>query len=273
MGVFSEIDLENNAIADREALTESPDLPVSDTTSVSEPHDGARQESEAKGTIEVLEQLKAKTAAETEEDKKRKAHEESEAKRKAEWEAKQRAKKEAEQMAWENAVAMDDEQLMQASLKRVGDEAERLTRRNMKQCVTEYIQTECLSNLDFARQVMHPRKSMAHCFRYIIRKAKKFVEQEMKDNDEKLVNGGYGSDVPDDLCYQWAVDYFMDLNAEEDKEPEEKFIPKPYNGKSAPKPKKAVGKKEEKKKPDPQKVQAPPPEEPAENQLTLFEVA
>ena len=90
---------------------------------------------------------------------------------------------------------------------------------------------------------------MIRCFRYINRKARDFVKQEMKDNDEKPVNGIYGCDVPDDLCYQWAKEYFWDMDAEEDKENEEKFVPKPYTGKAAPKSKK----KAEKKKPEPKK--------------------
>jgi len=184
------------------------------------------------------------------EDKKRREHEEAEAKRKAEWEAKKQVREEAEQAAWENAVAMNDDEIMAASMKRIGDDAERLTRRNMKACVAEHIQTLCLEDADFARQVMHPRKNMINCFRYINRKAKAFIEQEMKDNDEKpLTNGVYGGDVPDDLCYMWAEDYFMDLDAEEDKEKEEKFVPKPYAGKPSAKSKK----KPEKKKPEPKK--------------------
>lgn len=74
---------------------------------------------------------------------------------------------------------------------------------------------------------MHPRKNMIRCFRYITRKAKEFAEQEMKDNDEKPIAGGYGCDVPDDMCYLWAEEYFMDMDAEEDKEKEEKFVPSP----------------------------------------------
>lgn len=184
------------------------------------------------------------------EDQKRREHEETEAKRKAEWEAKKQAREEAEQAAWENAVAMNDNEIMAASMKRIGDDAERLTRRNMKACVAEHIQTRCLEDADFARQVMHPRKNMINCFRYINRKAREFIEQEMKDNDEKpFTNGVYGGDVPDDLCYQWAEEYFMNLDAEEDKEKDEKFVPKPYVGRSAPKSKK----KTEKKKPEPKK--------------------
>jgi len=163
---------------------------------------------------------------------------------------------------------MGDDEVMMASMKRVGDDAERLTRRNMKQCVTEHIQTKCLSEPEFARQVMHPRKNMIRCFRYITRKAKEFAEQEMKDNDEKPIAGGYGCDVPDDMCYLWAEEYFMDMDAEEDKEKEEKFVPKPYSGKPAPRSKK----KADKKKPTP--LKEPPAEDHPNDstQMNLFEV-
>lgn len=181
-----------------------------------------------------------------EEDRKRQEHEQAEAKRKAEWEAKQRAKEEAEQAAWENAVAMSDDEVMAASMKRVGDDSERLTRRNMKQCVTEYIQTLCLEDVAFARNVMHPRKNMVNCFRYINRRAFEFAKQEMEDNDIKPSAEGYGTDVPDGLCYQWAEDYFKDMNAKEDRGEEEKFVPKPYYGGRSSTAKKAEKKKTEK---------------------------
>ena len=170
---------------------------------------------------------KADKAA-VDEDAKRKAHEEAEAKRKAEWEAKQQQKKEAEQLALAKLEGMSDDEVLAASVKRVGDDTEKLTRRNMKECVMEHIQTLCLDNPDFARKVLHPRKSMIHCIWYINRKAKEFIEQEMKNNDIKPENGIYGGDVPDDLCYQWAVDYFNDPNAKEDEEKEEKFVAQPY---------------------------------------------
>ncbi len=185
-----------------------------------------------------------------EEDRKRQEHEQAEAKRKAEWEAeweaRQRAKEEAEQAAWENAVAMSDDEVMAASMKRVGDDSERLTRRNMKQCVTEYIQTLCLEDVAFARNVMHPRKNMVNCFRYINRRAFEFAKQEMEDNDVKPSAEGYGTDVPDGLCYQWAEDYFKDMNAKEDRGQEEKFVPRPYYGGRSSTTKKTEKKKAEK---------------------------
>lgn len=231
-----------------------------DLATIADQRDDQRQQAEAEAAQEVLQRMQD-TAAE---DEKRRAHEEAEAKRKAEWEQKQREKAEAEQAAWENAVAMGDDEVMMASMKRVGDDAERLTRRNMKQCVTEHIQTKCLSEPEFARQVMHPRKNMIRCFRYITRKAKEFAEQEMKDNDEKQTADGYGCDVPDGLCYQWAVDYFMDMEASEDKDEDDKeFVPKPYTGKAAPKSKK----KEAKKKTEPKKETAKPVDD---QQMNIF---
>jgi len=243
--------------------------------------DDARQEAEAEAAKATLAKLTEDSEPSDEapaeeappeednEEQKRKEHEEAEAKRKAEWEAKKQAKEEEILFAWENATALDDEALAAASSKRVGDDSERLTRRNMKQCVTEMIQIFCHEDLDLARQVMHPRKNMVNCFRYITRKAKEFVLQEMKDNDIKPDREGYGSDVPDDLCYQWAKEYFFDMEAPEDKDPnEEQFVPKPYVGKTTTS---KAKKKTEKKKPEPKKVEAPTPAPTAnEGQLDMF---
>ena len=273
MGVFSQMNLE---MQERTSTTQSGMF------SKAEELDDARQEAEAEAAKATLAKLTEDSepsdeapaeeapSEEDNEEQKRKEHEAAEAKRKAEWEAKKQAKEEEILFAWENATALDDEALAAASSKRVGDDAERLTRRNMKQCVTEMIQIFCHEDLDLARQVMHPRKNMVNCFRYITRKAKEFVLQEMKDNDIKPDREGYGSDVPDDLCYQWAKEYFFDMEAPEDKDPtEEQFVPKPYVGKT---PTSKTKKKTEKKKPpEPKKVEDPKPAPTAtEGQLDMF---
>ena len=67
-------------------------------------------------------------------------------------------------------------------------------------------------------------------------------------SDIKPDAGGYGGDVPDDLCYKWAEDYFNDPDAKEDKEKEETFTPRPYVS-TASKSKK-TSKNTEKKKPE-----------------------
>ena len=276
MGVMSELDMEMR-------MRQNADADEIDLRAKAEEINEARQAAEAEAAQATLAKLAVESPCEDEpaedapteeappednEEQKRKEHEEAEAKRKAEWEAKRQAKEEEILFAWENATALDDAALAAASSKRVGDDSERLTRRNMKQCVTEMIQIFCYEDLDLARQVMHPRKNMVNCFRYITRKAKEFVMQEMKDNDIKPDREGYGSDVPDDLCYQWAKEYFFDMDAPEDKDPnEEQFVPKPYVGKTVSKPKK----KAEKKKPEPKKVEAPKPAPTAnEGQLDTF---
>ena len=272
MGVFSQMNLE---MQERTSTTQSGMF------SKAEELDDARQEAEAEAAKATLAKLTEDSSPSDEapseeappeednEEQKRKEHEEAEAKRKAEWEAKKQAKEEEILFAWENATALDDEALAAASSKRVGDDSERLTRRNMKQCVTEMIQIFCHEDLDLARQVMHPRKNMVNCFRYITRKAKEFVLQEMKDNDIKPSAEGFGSDVPDDLCYQWAKEYFFDMEAPEDKDPnEEQFVPKPYVGKTTTS---KAKKKTEKKKPEPKKVEDPKPAPTAtEGQLDMF---
>lgn len=164
---------------------------------------------------------------------KRKAHEAAEAKRRAEWEAKQAAKKQAEEAALQQINAMSDEDVIAASVKRISTDTERITRRNMKECVSEHIQELCRKDTAFARKTMHPRKSMVKCFRYINRMARDYVKQEMEDNDIKPDAGGYGCDVPDGTVYQWAAEYFNATDVPEDCEKEEKFVPKLYTGATA----------------------------------------
>lgn len=271
MGYFSEmsIDMQNGpmALGAQEAQPfslEPPEYeavasaaPATVTTSAQEPltddpeevEEAAQPEEQSEPDGADQPEAEATESSDAEEEKKRAEHEAAEAKRKAEWEAKQQAKKAAEQAQLDRLAAMSDDEVMMASMKRVSTETERLTRRNMKECVSEYIQTRCLEDMALARLAMHPRKSMIHCFHYINRKAREYLQQEMKDNDIKPENGVYGGDVPDDLCYQWAEEYFRDADAPEDKREEEKFVPKPYIGKSKPKskPKKAA----EKKRPEP----------------------
>ena len=223
----------------------------------------------------------AKAAANkaADEDAKRKAHEEAEAKRKAEWDAKQAQKKAEEQKKLDELAAMSDEELLAASTQRVSADTEKLTRRNMKECVTEHIQTMCLDDPAFARKVMHPRKSMIRCFQYINRKAWEYVQDEMKANGIKPGPGqqAYASDIPDGLCYQWAVDYFNDPDVKEDHVDEEEFVPQPYRGaatssikKSAKgKAKKGEAQKDAKKKDEPK----PAPKTESEDQISLLGVA
>lgn len=112
-------------------------------------------------------------------------------------------------------MPMDDAGAVAASTRRIRQEIERITRRNMKDCVAEYLLDRCAHDPAFSRSVMEPKKSLAKCFAYINRKAQDYAKQE---REEQNITGTdiYGCDVPDDLVYQWAVDYFTDPAADEE---------------------------------------------------------
>ena len=125
--------------------------------------------------FEPVETPKQEPQAEDAEEARKKAEfDAAEAKRKAEWEAKQAQKKLREQQESDRLAAMSDDDVMQASMNRVSQDTERLTRRNMKLCVMEDVQTECLADPAFARLVMNPKKKMVNCFHYINRKAREY---------------------------------------------------------------------------------------------------
>ena len=228
--------------ADEESTSEKEDS--ADEESPSEEDDSAEETEPAEDA--AASSNTAQKAVEDDE-KKRAEHEAAEAKRKEEWDAKQKAKKDAEQAQMARLATMSDDDVVAASTKRVCGDVEKLTRRNMKECVSEQIQMLCMEDAAFARLTMHPNKTMLHCFQYINRKAWDYVQDELKANGIQPGTGaqGYGSDVPDDLCYQWAEEYFRDPDAKEDHAEEEKFVSKPYYGKSSSKskPKKTAEKK------------------------------
>lgn len=198
-------------------------------------------EEESANTVAMKQSEVVSETGDTEEQR-RAAHETAEAQRKAEWEACVQAKKDAEQEQTARLMTMSHEELIAASTKRIGTETEKITRRNMKESVSEYIQALCFEEADFARRTMNPKKTMIHCFQYINRKAWDYVQDEIKASGQTPGRDlrCYASDIPDDLCYQWAEEYFRTENVKEDQEEEEKFVPKPYVGK-------ATGKGKEKK--------------------------
>jgi cbb3-type cytochrome oxidase subunit 3 len=200
-------------------------------------------------------------------DEKRRAHDEAETKRKTEWETKQAAKKAAFDKAFMELLELSDENVIGESVKRTEADLERLTRRNMKMCVADHIQSVCKNDPSFARFVCYPNKSLINCFKYINKKAEEYIRKELELLGQKAA-GTIGEDVPDDLCYQWAEDYFRDLDADVDKNKDDEFVPKPsYSGNSGTEAKKKeTTKQKEAKAPEP-----PSPEQKADDaQLCFF---
>lgn len=150
-----------------------------------------------------------------------------------EQEAARQAGERARQEQIRRLESMSDDEALMESIKKVGDDTEKVTRRNMKDCVCEHIQTKCLEDAGFARLILYPGKSMIKCFQYINRKAWEYVQDELKANGTQPGAGRMQvctSDIPDDLCYQWAEEYFNDPDAEEDREEEQKPAAKPSAG-------------------------------------------
>ena len=272
-------DTENASILTRQTSApasafEEDDFPVPKEPQISPPQPGqpSKQDHPEQATCSKSGDTPADTSPDQggpdaqseaeDEDQARKAHEAAEAQRKAEWDAKQQTKKQAREDALKKIQAMNAQELLKASTARIRADTEKLTRRNMKDCVAEYIQTKCLEDSSFAQLTLLPEKSMVHCFQYINRKAFDYIQDELKASGFKPgpENTVYGSDIPDDLCYQWAEEYFHDENAKEDQEKDEKFVPKPYVERS----KKSKGgspkAKEQKKATPPPPVQKKEPE-------------
>ena len=208
-----------------------------------------------------------------EEEARRKAeHEASEAQRKAEYDARQAEKKKNYQLQLLKMQNMSDDDVMIAAAQRAGQDTEKITRRSLKECISEHIQTLCFSDPAFARLTMHPRKNMIHCFMYINRKAQEYVQDEIKASGIQPGPGMqiYSTDIPDGLCYQWAEDYFRDPTVKEDEEQEETFVPKPFLGKNSVKtsPQKPAEKQKPVKKPAEKKE--PKPQKPAEDDQMSF---
>ena len=281
---FSEVPFEDVPFDENVPIEATP-APVEVTTvpqavatvaPVQEPPDGQPVTPVVQGTVSTAISSPTQTddnaASDEDEEKKRAEHE---AERKAAFEARQAAKKKSYDEQLARAENMTDEEVVEAAVVRAGEDTEKITRKNMKDCVAEHIQTLCLSDPAFARLTMHPRKKMVHCFQYITRKAWEYIQDELKADGIQPGQGaaGYGAAVPEGLCYQWAEDYFRDPTAKEDEEEEETFTPKPYPGKPASKAKakKPAEKKKTEKKPPEKKVEEKKPAN--DDQLSFGQMA
>ena len=200
-----------------------------------------------------------KTPEQTEAEKKA-AFEAEEAKRKAEFDAKKAEKDEAIQIEWELNTMLTTDELIAKAKENIATGVERITRRNMKESVAAYIIKLSQESEDLSRNILHPKKSIVNCYRYINRKALAYAEEQMKLTGETPDrNGVIGMDIPDDICYMWAKEYYSSTDIPEDHEDEEKFEPRTYRPTTKPT-KKSAPKKKETPPPPP----APVVEEPAQ---------
>ena len=170
-----------------------------------------------------------------EQEKQRRAeHEANEAARTAEFEEKQRRKKEKKERARQAVRAMSDADVMAAAIKMIEERENEIQKEFnddpngvIEMIILQTLKAGCQCDTDFARSILNPDKCLSNCFRYVGTQAYEMKKEAIR----KQTRGGaqYAAfGFPPRLCYQWAMKYFQDLNAPEDKEPEEKFKPQPY---------------------------------------------
>ena len=132
MGILSEMDMMNRDAED-DAFEVSSDSETVDSFSEEfEPVETPKQEPQAE---------------DAEEARKKAEFDAAEAKRKAEWEAKQAQKKLREQQELDRLAAMSDDDVMQASMNRVSQDTERLTRRKIVCTLLAVLGAVCISGV------------------------------------------------------------------------------------------------------------------------------
>lgn len=109
------------------------------------------------------------------------------------------------------------------AIEKISDASEKITRRNMKIQVSEFIKVRCHSNPNFAALILNPKKNLVNCFKYINRMAMEWIKEDAKARGEEL-HGQIGGDVPDDIVFDWSIEYFQKIDLPEDEE-KPKYLP------------------------------------------------
>jgi len=97
-------------------------------------------------------------------------------------------------------------------------QSERLTVKTMADYVLEHILSCCENDAVLAEKVSQPDKSFMDCIKYIKDRALDWLKEQQKIESSECVNPTIVcGDVPNEICYKWAVDYYNSVPA-----------PKPY---------------------------------------------
>ena len=91
------------------------------------------------------------------------------------------------------------------AIEKLDKEFESLTRRGMIDSVMEYLSSYCFDNPDFTKNILNEDKDLKDCLKYITRKASDYLKDA---SSAFTTDNGYGGEVPDDLCYEWSVEYY-----------------------------------------------------------------
>ncbi|HAQ39497.1 MAG TPA: hypothetical protein DCM73_00735 [Clostridiales bacterium] len=122
--------------------------------------------------------------------------------------------------------AISSEAQILKAIEKISEASEKITRRNMKIQVSEFIQVRCDSDPDFAALILNPKKNLVNCFKYINRMAMEWIKEDAKARGEEL-HGQIGGDVPDDIVFDWSIEYFQKTGLPEDEEKAKPVSPSP----------------------------------------------
>lgn len=89
----------------------------------------------------------------------------------------------------------------------------------MTEQVQAYLDKHAAQDAVFAEKMRNPRKSIKNCIKYIAQKAREYMEQHKADFE---MEGGYGGDIDDEICYGWANHYYDETDLEIDMTEEER---------------------------------------------------
>lgn len=108
---------------------------------------------------------------------------------KAEFDAKKAARGKKFRIEWEMNTMLSTDELLKQAENNIATGVERITRRNMKESVAAYIIELSRKNENLSRNILHPKKSVANCFKYINIKAREYLEEDMKLTGMKSRHG------------------------------------------------------------------------------------
>lgn len=89
----------------------------------------------------------------------------------------------------------------------------------MTEQVQAYLDKHAKQDAVFAEKMRNPRKTIKNCIKYIAQRARKYMEEHKEDFS---MDGGYGGDIDDEICYGWANHYYDESGLEIDMTDEER---------------------------------------------------
>lgn len=224
MGAVAELDMDLHQ-TDREDLPDTAEIETNaQPDKASSPAQADTDTHPKKPVVRNSQSEKKDTSSEA-----RKKHEEKEAKRKQKWEQEQAQKKAELENELEKIQQMSLDQAEKKAVEKLNTVIKHGLNAYMGSYVSEYLQFRCYEDADLVKKILHPQKNINNCIQYISEQAKKEIERSMKDGELEISSSGfYGDAVESITVFQWAEEYFNDLDCALDKSDEEKFVPKPF---------------------------------------------